>query len=368
MNGFEITVLIAFTISMTVQLFFYLILFSKKAKNNKQILKESISSPSITVIIAARNASAELGKNLHAILEQNYHNFEVIVTLDQTNDDSLKILENFTLKHNNLKILNNPHTEKGKKTALTNAIKNSKYEYLLFTDADCCPISKDWIKLMAENFSDTKQIILGAGLYEKEPCILNSFIRYDSHLIAIQYSAAANVGRPYMGVGRNLAYTKSLWQKNSGFEKHSDMLSGDDDLFVLEASDRNNTTVCFESDSITLSPAKNTISGFYKQKSRHISSSVKYNFAAKFLSGGELISRSIFFISVLAGLFTLLCPYILSAYIIRSVLVTLKVTQFGRNIKNPIPVFHIIIFDIFAPFFYGSLFIYKLLIYNDKEW
>jgi hypothetical protein len=50
------------------------------------------------------------------------------------------------------------------------------------------------------------------------------------------------------------------------------------------------------------------------------------------------------------------------------VLVTLKVKQFGRNIKNPLPVFHIIIFDIFAPLFYGSLFIYKLLIYNNKEW
>jgi cellulose synthase/poly-beta-1,6-N-acetylglucosamine synthase-like glycosyltransferase len=366
MNGFEITVLIVLTISMSVQLFFYLILF--RIKNKKKNHDEKLSHLPVSVIIAARNASDQLKLNLPKILEQDYHEFEVIVTLDQTSDNSLQILETFASKYNNLKILNNPSLQKGKKAALTNSIKNSKYEYLLFTDADCCPISKDWIKLMAENFSDTKQIILGAGLYEKEPSILNSFIRYDSHIIAIQYSASAKVGRPYMGVGRNLAYTKSLWKKNSGFEKHSGMLSGDDDLFVIEASDTSNTAVCFESESITLSPAKNTISGFYKQKSRHISSSSKYNFVSKFLSGGELISRSIFFISVLAGLFTLLCPYILSAYIIRSVLVTLKVTQFGRNIKNPIPVFHIIIFDIFAPFFYGSLFIYKLLIYNDKEW
>jgi poly-beta-1,6-N-acetyl-D-glucosamine synthase len=366
MNGFEIAVLIVFALSIIVQLLFYLILFG--IKNKKKAHNEKQSRPPVSVIIAARNASIELEKNLSAILEQDYPEFEVIVTLDQTTDESLLILEKFALKYSNLKVLNNPQTEKGKKSAPTNAIKISQFEHLLFTDVDCRPVSKSWIKMMTESFSDTKKLILGAGLFEKESSLLNSFIRYDSHLIAIQYASAAKIGRPYMGVGRNLAYTKSLWQKNSGFEKHTNILSGDDDLFVLDAGNSNNTAVCFESDSITLSPAKNTVSSFYNQKSRHISSSAKYKFIAKFLSGGELISRSIFFISVLTGIFTILFPYMLSAYIIRSVLVTLKVKQFGLNIKNPIPVFHIIIFDIFAPFFYGSLFIYKNLIYNDKEW
>ena len=365
MNGFEIAVLIVFTISMSVQIYFHLILFRKRKQNTANNIHSHFP---VSVIIAARNASAELEKNLSSILEQDYPKFEVIVTLDQTTDNSRQILEAYKNQYNNLIILENSITEKGKKYALSNAIKHSKYEYLLFIDADCKPVSKDWIKLMTKNFSDTKQLILGAGLYEKEPRILNSFIRYDAHIIAIQYSAAAYVGRPYMGVGRNLAYTKSLWKKNSGFDKHIDILSGDDDLFVLNAGNNENTSVCFDENAITLSTAKNTLSGFYKQKSRHISSSVKYSLAAKFLSGGELISRSILLISVFASIFTILCPYIFLAYLIRLFMVVLKVKQFGRNIKNPLPVFHIIIFDIFAPFFYGSLFIYKLLIYNNKEW
>lgn len=368
MNAFEITVLIVFTISMLVQAYFYFIFFALKSSIKETTKKTNLSSIPVSVIIAARNAANELKQNLPAILEQDYPEFEVIVTLDQTTDDSLQILKTFVPKYNNLRVLINTHTQKGKKTALTNAINNSKHEYLLFIDADCRPVSKNWINLMVENFKEKKQIVLGAGLYDKEASMLNSFVRYDSHFIAIQYAAAAKIGRPYMGVGRNLAYTKSVWKKNSGFEKHTGMLSGDDDLFVIEAGNSINTAVCFESDAITLSPGKNTISGFYNQKSRHISSSVKYKFVAKFLSGGELLSRSILIIALFTGLFTVLFPYLLALFILRLVLFANSVCKFGRNIKNPLPVFHIIIFDIFAPLFYGSLFVYKLLIYNNKEW
>lgn len=365
MSGLEITIIIALFLSMSVQLYFYLILFRKR--NEKTAYNTAPLTP-ISVIIAARNASTELEKNLTAILEQDYPEFEVIVTLDQTTDNSLQILETFATKYKNLKVLNNLSIKPGKKAALTNAIKNSKYEYLLFTDADCRPVSKIWIKMMAGSFSDKKQLILGVGLYEQEPDMLNAFIRYDAQLIALQYSAAALDCSPYMGVGRNLAYTKSLWQKNSGFDKHIDLQSGDDDLFVIEAGTLSNTAVCFDSAAITLSPSKNTIKDFYKQKSRHISSSVKYNFVSKFLSGGELISRSLFILSVIIGLSTSIFYYLIFTYLLRSIIVVIRISHFSRKINNPIPIYHIIIFDIFAPFFYGSLFIYKLLIYNNKEW
>ena len=39
-----------------------------------------------------------------------------------------------------------------------------------------------------------------------------------------------------MGVGRNLAYKKSLFFKNKGFASHINITSGDDDLFIQEVA------------------------------------------------------------------------------------------------------------------------------------
>ena len=65
-----------------------------------------------------------------------------------------------------------------------------------------------------------------------EKGLLNKYIRYDCLSIAMQYLGMAIRGIPYMGVGRNLAYRRSLFFANNGFGAHNHLISGDDDLFV----------------------------------------------------------------------------------------------------------------------------------------
>lgn len=363
MNGFTIALLSIFITALLVQLYFWLILFVKVLNFHKKT--NSILEP-VSVIIAAKNETTNLEKYLPLILNQNYPKFEIIVVLDQTTDNSENILEEYQKKHSNLKVLNSSGI--GKKNALTDAIRYSTYNRLLFTDADCFPVSENWIRSMSACFYKNKTLVLGLGMYQKTNGLLNAFIRYDSQIIALQYLAAASSGRPYMGVGRNLAYTKQLWESNSGFDNHKDLISGDDDLFVLSAGTKNNTETCFSVESITLTGSKKNLSALLRQKSRHTTSSSLYDFRAKFFSAGEIISRTILFISFFALMFT---PFIQVASVIivlTTILQAIVLNKFSQKIKNNVSVFHVIIFGIFAPFFYGSLIIYKLLIYNKKEW
>ncbi len=96
-------------------------------------------------------------------------------------------------------------------------ILKAKYEYLLFTDADCIPTSNQWIEKISQGFQPGKEIILGYGKYEETNGFLNKIIRYETLLIAWQYFSYAVHGQAYMGVGRNLAYTKNLFQQNKCF-------------------------------------------------------------------------------------------------------------------------------------------------------
>ncbi len=57
----------------------------------------------------------------------------------------------------------------------------------------------------------------------------------------MQYLGMAIRGVPYMGVGRNMAYRRSVFFANKGFGSHKHVVSGDDDLLVNNIAKGENT-------------------------------------------------------------------------------------------------------------------------------
>jgi biofilm PGA synthesis N-glycosyltransferase PgaC len=226
----------------------------------------------ISVIISARNEAQNLSENLPSILNQNYPDFEVVVVNDCSYDKSEIVLEELKETYPALKVVTITEHDRfktGKKFALTLGIKASKNEHLLFTDADCLPASDDWITRMAANFAGETQIVLGYSPYKKTTNFLNPFIRFETIKTAINYLSAALYGDPYMGIGRNLAYTKSLFFGAKGFAAHMHVLSGDDDLFVNQNATAHNTAIEIHPDSFIYTDAKTSFAGWFRQKKRH---------------------------------------------------------------------------------------------------
>lgn len=283
-NGIILFLFTLFIGTIIVQLYYILFIFRKLAFLNFQRKSASNEIP-ISVIIAARNESHNLQENLRFILEQDYSNFEVIVVNNNSTDDSYQVLSALKKEYNHLEIIefNNPdHVRQGKKLPLTLGIKAAKNEHLLLTDADCKPKSNQWIKKMARDFKE-KEIILGYGPYIKTSGLLNSIIRFDTAWIGMNYFSFALNGFAYMGVGRNLAYTKRAYQAVDGYKSHHMLASGDDDLFIQEASKKSSLGIEIDADTHCFSPSKNTWSGWIHQKSRHFTTTPKYSFIKKLL-------------------------------------------------------------------------------------
>jgi cellulose synthase/poly-beta-1,6-N-acetylglucosamine synthase-like glycosyltransferase len=245
--------------------------------------------PPVSIEIAARNESDNLYENLPKILVQNYPApFEVVVVNHQSIDDSAYLLDAMCREYPNLVVMEvkrNPHLVASKKFPLTMGIKKAQYEHLLLTDADCVPASDEWLKLMLNQFTEKKQIVLGYGPYSKAPGFLNKVIRFDTTMIGVHYLSQAINRMPYMGVGRNLAYTKTVFNSTKGFKSHISVLSGDDDLFIQEAAKKGNYTIQIHPKSFQYSKAKDTWEEFTYQKSRHYQTAPKYKFIKKALLG-----------------------------------------------------------------------------------
>src|SRR5690606_35537731 len=138
-------------------------------------------------------------------------------------------------------------------------------------------------------------IILGYGGYFKENIsLLNKLIRFETLFTAIQYFSYARWGVPYMGVGRNVAYTSHEFYAQDGFATHLHVRSGDDDLFVNQAATKENTAICIDPLSITRSISHTNFKAWFGQKRRHISTSRLYKPQHKTLLGAFYLSQFLF--------------------------------------------------------------------------
>lgn len=253
----------------------------------------------ISVIISARNEAKNLAENLPLFLEQNYPDFEVVVINDCSYDTSDLVLEELEKKYPNLKVVTVTEHERfktGKKFALTLGIKAARNEYLLFTDADCKPASQNWLARMAVNFTTGAEIVLGYSPYYKTNNLLNPFVRFETIKTATNYLSAALSANPYMGIGRNLGYTKTLFFKNKGFAAHMHVLSGDDDLFVNQNATVDNTIIEIHPEAFTYSPAKSTLLSLYRQKKRHMGVGKLYKNKHRRMLSFDALSGFLFYI------------------------------------------------------------------------
>lgn len=311
--------LAGFFLATLTQLFFWLFFFARLIRYRPPARKEGEEQPPVSVIICARNEAENLKRNLPLFLNQTYRSFEVIVVNDNSTDDTGRVLLEFQSKNTILRIVTlTRKTPPGKKAALSRGIDAARFDLVLLSDADCRPASEYWIRDMQAALENGKEIALGYSPYEKRKGLLNLFIRFEAFYTAIQYLSFAMAGLPYMGVGRNLIYRKSLYRRVGGFLRHAHMASGDDDLFVSEAASRTNTNVALRPTAWVYSRPKSSWKGYYSQKKRHLTTGIRYRPVHQMLLGALALSHAAHY-ALGAGLlvYPVWLPVIITLYLVR---------------------------------------------------
>jgi poly-beta-1,6-N-acetyl-D-glucosamine synthase len=321
----------------------------------------------VSVIICARNEEDNLTEFLPQVLSQDHPDFEVVVVNDCSYDNTENVIDEFIKVFPNLRkttIKEDAYYKHGKKFAMLVGIKAARHEHMVFTDADCFPAGNTWLSEMSRGFAGGREIVLGYGAYEKSPGLLGKLIRFDSFIIATHFLSAAIRRKPYMGVGRNLGYTKSLFFAHKGFSGHYHLVSGDDDLFVNQTADAENTNVCVSHESITYSRAKRTFRDWRLQKARHLTTAPLYTGKSKSLLLFNYFSQYFFLAALVSLAFsmnTLLLIPILLALKISAQWLLLRNCAAKLNEKDlwlAAPFYELILLFIY-PTFHGTKLFYK---------
>ncbi len=266
--------------------------------------------PGVSVVICAHNEAYNLQAYIQSLLTQDYPEYEVIIVNDGSEDATQSVIEHYALLDSRVRTTYVPvgaRVGSTKKLGLTLAAKAAKYDYLLLTDADCRPESKSWISEMMQGFrvqdaslqdgasAYRKEVVLGYGAYYVEDTMLNRVIQYETLFNGLHYLGAAVAGKPYMGVGRNLAYRKDTFFEHGGFSDMMNDRAGDDDLFVNKVATGANTAVVCSRESLTWSIPKTRWKEWWQQKQRHLSVSHSYSARSRRHMVKEPLARGLFY-------------------------------------------------------------------------
>jgi len=196
------------------------------------IVQKKLQTPSISLVIAARNEEHNIGRLLQALNVQTYPRdlTEVIVIDDDSTDNTVNIAKQFpatvTIE------LKNGGLNSYKKKAIEQGIRAASGNLIVTTDADCLPPTRWLENLVSFQEQNNSMFIAAPVIFENNTSLLETFQALD-FLILQGITAASVYSQAHsMCNGANLAYEKKAFDEVNGFEKIDNIASGDDMLLM----------------------------------------------------------------------------------------------------------------------------------------
>ncbi len=264
----------------------------------------------ISIIIPARNEESTISACIGAISEQTYpaNLIELIIVDDHSTDNTKEIAKKAVL---GLKIASHLITieedHHGKKSAITEGIKNASGELVVITDADC-KSNPNWLTAMEHEYRQSGAYMFCGPVQITQPRgFLECFQSLELCGLSVLSGAGIQLGIPLLCNGANVAYTHSIFNKLHGFSGIDANPSGDDVLFMFKVHQNYPGKVWYvkSKDAFVFTSAQATWHDFFSQRTRWTSKGLTSNNRLN-----SLISALVFavnFLSVIAILSILVC-------------------------------------------------------------
>lgn len=254
----------------------------------------------LSIVIAAKNEEKNIHTLISALKEQSYSSnlFDVTIVDDNSTDNTFEILNSEISDLANFKVIRaESKIYKAKKGALDVGIKHSSNPYIVITDADCKPTT-DWLKSFANKFTQGNDFVFGIAPYLQTKSIINKIASFENLRAHIIMFAFAKLGFPYSAAARSFGFSRSAFNKISGYENTMETLSGDDDLLLREAvKNKLKIGLVTTENTFVFSETKKNYNDYKNQKLRHTSTSYHYSLKNKIILGLWHISNIVLLLS-----------------------------------------------------------------------
>ncbi|MCH8011583.1 MAG: glycosyltransferase [Candidatus Marinimicrobia bacterium] len=250
--------------------------------SNVNYLQDTVDSPKVSVIVAVRNEATNIATLLEHLLNQSYprEQYEIVIADDGSTDDTNNIITSIAKNESRLKYLKVDDIPAGwapKKWALSQGVKISSGEILIFTDADCT-MDTEWITQIINCFADRQiRMVAAPSPLQNGNSMWNRMLLLDS--IGQDALTAGGLSRnlPLTISGRNLAIRRTAFDSVKGYEGIQSFISGDDDLMMHKIAHHGlKLHFCLLSEAEVKSPPPSNFKAFVQQRLRFASKGKSY--------------------------------------------------------------------------------------------
>lgn len=301
----------------------------------------------ITVIICARNEVYNIAMCLKSVLLQNYpqHLLQLIIVNDHSTDKTLQEIEKILVGSPiNYTIINN-EKRFGKKRSLQVAIAQAAHEHVVLRDADTYTLSSRWLQIISSAFNENQaDLLIGPVYFARKSGWIYSLQRAESFLLDMVTGGSAQMNRPFLCSGANLAFTRSIYQQVGEFNEHIHIESGDDIFFLESVKKVAGSRILYlnsQHGAVETWPERN-LNRLLRQRTR---------WASKFKSNSNILNRALamtVFICNLAFLFSIVMLVTSNHYrsfwllfIFIKYLVDILLLLLGSSFKRDLPLSHL---------------------------
>ncbi|MDA3616039.1 glycosyltransferase [Polluticaenibacter yanchengensis] len=253
-------------------------------KIKQPVVRNTVLSTPVTIIIPARNEAENIAACLESIIKQSFPSdlMEVLVINDASTDNTAEIAETYTQTHNYIKhyLLNLDGNEKAhKKRAIEFGVGIAKHPLIVCTDADCSH-HENWLKNIVVIYeTGNYQFIAAPVMFNTNSKVSSIFQTLDFLTLQGITGASVNANFHSMCNGANIAYTKAAFLKVNGFNGIDDLPTGDDMLLMhkIAMAYPGQTTWIKNKETITYTDAMPTWRSFFNQRIRWASKATYYS-------------------------------------------------------------------------------------------
>lgn len=192
-----------------------------------------LPTPSVSVVVAARNEAAGILHLLESLRHQEYTDalWEVIVVDDHSEDETGKMVTEFIEKYELRHVRKITSSGSGKKEAIESGVKVANGDWILQTDADCIA-GPFWIKAMSDYMREEVRFVSGPIRLLPGNSLFERLQALEMLGLVTLGAGSMMAGFPNMANGANMAYHRQTFLDLGGFGQSRNIASGDDEFMV----------------------------------------------------------------------------------------------------------------------------------------
>ena len=186
-----------------------------------------------SIVIPVRNEAMQIGYLLDDLRKQRYpeDQYEIIIVNDHSTDFTSGVVNSYTDRFDNIRLIELEAGEYGKKRAIKKGVSEARFGVIISVDGDCRAPS-EWLGLIMAAFGEPG-IRMVAGPVMLDPD--NGWFRAMQSLEFLSLigvsAGAAGLGSPIMCNGANLAYLKEDYTRY--LESGEPGTASGDDMFLM---------------------------------------------------------------------------------------------------------------------------------------